>query len=87
MSSSFLEYAHITLSQQHWYMNYFLPEHLIRIIWCLILMSIYALVELDYLPGKQWKIRKDLHTSSQEIIYYIESSLINMFKWHILPSC
>jgi sterol desaturase/sphingolipid hydroxylase (fatty acid hydroxylase superfamily) len=85
MSSSFLDYAHATLSQQHWYMNYLLPEHLIRIIWCLVLMCIYALVELDYLPGKQWKIRKDLHTSSQEIAYYIKSSFINMLKWHIAP--
>ncbi|UJR17636.1 hypothetical protein I4U23_004532 [Adineta vaga] len=80
-----LEYAHATLLQQHWYMNHILPEHVIRIVWCLILMCIYALVELDYLPGKQWKIRKDLHTSSHEIAYYIKASFINMVKWHIFP--
>ncbi|CAF2643223.1 unnamed protein product [Rotaria sp. Silwood2] len=84
-SSSFLEYAHITLSKQHWYMNHLLPEHLIRIVWCLILMCIYAFVELEYLPGKQWKIRRDLHTSPQEIAYYIKSSFLNMLKWHVGP--
>ncbi|CAF1178226.1 unnamed protein product [Rotaria sordida] len=84
-SPSFLEYAHFTLSKQRWYRDHLLPEHLIRIVWCLILMCIYALVELDYLPGKQWKIRKDLHTSSQEIIYYIKSSALNMLKWHVGP--
>ncbi|CAF3387768.1 unnamed protein product [Rotaria socialis] len=84
-SSSFLEYAHITLSKQCWYMDHLLPEHLIRITWCLILMCIYALIELDYLPGKQWKIRRDLHTSSKEIAYYIKSSFLNMLKWHISP--
>jgi sterol desaturase/sphingolipid hydroxylase (fatty acid hydroxylase superfamily) len=85
MSPSFLEYAHVILSNQHWYMNHLLPEHLIRIVWCLILMGIYALVELDYLPGKQWKIRRDLHTTPQEIGYYIKSSFLNMLKWHIGP--
>ncbi|CAF1141981.1 unnamed protein product [Adineta ricciae] len=85
MSSSILEYAHKKLLEQEWYMNHIIPEHLIRIYWCLILMCIYALIELDYLPGKKWKIRKDLQTSSKEILYYMKSSLINMIKWHILP--
>jgi sterol desaturase/sphingolipid hydroxylase (fatty acid hydroxylase superfamily) len=80
-----LEYAHTALLRQHWYMDHILPEHLIRICWCLILMCIYALVELDYLPGKRWKIRKDLSISSQEIVYYIKSSFLNMLKWHIAP--
>lgn len=84
-SSSFLEYVHTTLSKQRWYMDHLLPEHLIRIAWCLTLMCIYALVELNYLPGKRWKIRQDLHISSQEIIYYIKSSALNMFKWHVCP--
>ena len=85
MPSTFLEYAHRTLSNQRWYMDHLLPEHLIRITWCLILMGIYALVELDYLPGKKWKIRKDLHTSTQEIAYYMKASFFNMLKWHIGP--
>lgn len=85
MSSSFLEYVHVILSKQDWYMKHILPEHIIRIIWCLVLMYIYALVELDYLPGKKWKIRKDLHISSKEIRYYMKSSFINMLKWHLGP--
>ncbi len=80
-----LEYAHTTLSNQSWYMDHILPEHLIRIVWCFVLMCMYALVELDYLPGKRWKIRRDLYVSSQEIIYYIRSSCLNMLKWHIGP--
>ncbi len=85
MTPTFLEYAHVTLTNQRWYMDHLLPEHLIRIAWCLMLMCIYALVELDYLPGKQWKIRKDLHTTPQEIFYFIKSSFFNMLKWHICP--
>ena len=85
MTTSLLEYGHTTLSSQSWYMNHILPEHLIRILWCVLLMCIYALVELDYLPGKRWKIRPDLRTSSQEIGFYIRSSCMNMLKWHIAP--
>jgi sterol desaturase/sphingolipid hydroxylase (fatty acid hydroxylase superfamily) len=85
MSSSLLEYAHTLLLSQSWYMDHILPEHLIRIIWCLLLMCVYALVELNYLPGKRWKIRQDLHVSSQEILYYIKSSFLNMLRWHIGP--
>ena len=85
MSSTCLVFMHATISNQHWYMDHILPEHLIRITWCLFLMCIYALVELDYLPGKQYKIRRDLHTSSKEIVYYIKSSFFNMLKWHIGP--
>lgn len=66
-------------------MNHILPEHLIRIGWCLLLMGIYALVELDYLPGKRWKIRQDLKISSQEIVYCMRASCLNMLKWHIGP--
>jgi sterol desaturase/sphingolipid hydroxylase (fatty acid hydroxylase superfamily) len=85
MSSTFLDYAHATLLNQRWYMDHLLSEHLIRITWCLFLMCIYALVELDYLPGKRWKIRRDLHTSPKEIAYYIKLSFLNMLKWHIGP--
>ena len=85
MATSLLEYVHTTLSSQSWYMDHILPEHLIRVLWCVILMCIYALVELDYLPGKRWKIRPDLHVSSQEIVYYIRSSCLNPLKWHIGP--
>ena len=85
MSSTFLAGLHRTLSDQSWYMHHLLPEHLIRVIWCVLLMCLYGLVELDYLPGKTWKIRKDLHTSRSEIVFYVRQSLINMMKWHIGP--
>lgn len=85
MSSIVLTSIHKILSKQHWYMNSLVPEHLIRVIWCVLLMSIFSLVELDYLPGKKWKIRKDLHTSRSEIIYYVKHSIMNMLQWHILP--
>lgn len=85
MPSSILEYASTLVCEQRWYMDHLLPEHLIRISWCLILMCFYALIELDYLPGKRWKIRKDMQTSGAEITFYIAHSLVNMLKWHIAP--